>query len=93
MTAVFVEGNLGEIAQYMPLQILKKFTPSKNLVKWYTIAWPCEWLGCSNTAKLLVHDRKNILPDYRMCGNHAHEMREECDRFTLWHLSYRDKGD
>ena len=90
---MFVEENLGGIVQYMPLQILKKFTPSKNLVKWYTIAWPCEWLGCSNTAELLVHDRRNILPDYRMCGKHAHIFKESYDWVTLWHLSYRGKGD
>ena len=77
----------------MPQIITKKFDPSPNLVKWYQIAWECEWLGCPNTAELVAHDRRNKVMDCRLCSKHAYQMKSEFDWITLWHLSYREKGD
>ena len=77
----------------MPNIITKKFNPSVNLTNWNDYVYSCEWLGCANIAELLAHDRRNKVPDYMLCGEHAYQMVNEYDWVTLWHLSYRGKGD
>ena len=77
----------------MPNIITKKFDPSSNLIKWYELIYPCEWLGCKNKAELLAHDRRNKVIDYRLCGKHAFIFKESYDWVTLCHLSYRNAGD
>ena len=88
-----ITGGMSARFALMPNIITKRFDPSFNLIKWYELIYPCEWLGCSKKAELLAHDRRNKVVDYRLCGKHAYMMQEEFDWITLWHLSYREKGD